>query len=70
MYLTRRGNVQRPLTNGLKGWAVGQIPWLVVQLLCQFGLRLLGHVSAREWEDYGGGESRWRLNSLSAQPCG
>jgi hypothetical protein len=63
MYLKRRGSVQRPLTNGLRGWLAGQI-------LCQFGLRLLGHMSTREGEDYGGGESWWRTNSLADRPHG
>jgi hypothetical protein len=35
-----------------------------VQLLCQFGLRLLGHVSTREGEGYGGGESGQRAKWL------
>jgi hypothetical protein len=50
MYLTRRGSVHRPSTNGLRGWPAGQ-------LLCRFGLRLLGHMSTREGEGYGDGES-------------
>jgi hypothetical protein len=58
-YLTRRGSVQRLLTNGLRGWPDGQ-------LLCRFGPRLHGHESTQEGEGYGDGESQWRLKSLSA----
>jgi hypothetical protein len=49
--------VPRSLANGLRGWPAGKIPWPVGQLLCKFGPRLLGHVSTREGEDYGSGES-------------
>jgi hypothetical protein len=70
MYLTRRGSEQRKLTNGLMGWPVGQIPWMSDQLLCRFGPRLLGHVSTREGEGYGGGKSRWKPNSLADRPRG
>jgi hypothetical protein len=50
MYVTQRDIVQRPLASGSRGWPV-------VQLLCQFGPKLLGHVSTREGKGYGGGES-------------
>jgi hypothetical protein len=50
MYLTRGDNVQRPLTSGPRGWPAGQV-------LCWFGLRLRVHVSTREGEDQGSGES-------------
>jgi hypothetical protein len=60
MYLTRGGSAQRLLTSGPRGWAVGQIPWPVGQVLCRFGRRLYGHVSTREGEGQGGGKSGWR----------
>jgi hypothetical protein len=51
MYLTRGDSVQRPLTSGPKGW-------LADQVLCRFGPWLRVHVSTREGEGQGGGESR------------
>jgi hypothetical protein len=50
MYMTRGDSVQRPLTNGPRGWSAGH-------LLSQFGPKLLGHVSTREGKGYAGGES-------------
>jgi hypothetical protein len=58
MYMTRGDSVQRPLTSGPRGWPAGQ-------LLSQFGPKLVEHVSTREGKGYGGGESRWRPNSLA-----
>jgi hypothetical protein len=43
-------------------------PMAVGQLLCRFGPRLLGHVSTREGNGYGDGESQWRLNKLASRP--
>jgi hypothetical protein len=62
MYLTRGGSVQRPLTSGPKGWPTGQV---------YVGLaRGFIHVSTREGEDQGGGESLWRPNQMAGQPRG
>jgi hypothetical protein len=46
MYLTRGGSAQWLLTSGPRGWAVGQIPWPVGQVLCRFGRRPL-HLAGR-----------------------
>jgi hypothetical protein len=70
MYLTRGGNVQRLLTSGPRGWPSGQIPWPVGQVLCRFIPLLRAHVSTREGEGQGGGESRWRLNHMATWSCG
>jgi hypothetical protein len=61
--MTRGDNVQGPLTSGPRRWSVGQ-------RLHRFGPGLLGHVSTRQGEGYGGGESQWRPNSLASWPCG
>jgi hypothetical protein len=63
MYVTRGDNVQRPLTSGPREWPTGQ-------LLSWFKPKHLGHVSTREGKGYGGGESRWRLNSFAGRPHG
>jgi hypothetical protein len=63
MYLTRGGSVQRPLTSGPREWSAGQV-------LCRFGPRLCTHVSTREWEGQGGGESQCRLNHMAGRPHG
>jgi hypothetical protein len=63
MYLTQGGSVQRPLTGVPKGWPAGQV-------LCRFGPWLHAHVSTREGEGHGGGESRWRPNHMASQPRG
>jgi hypothetical protein len=55
--------VQRPLTSGPRGWPAGQV-------LCQFGSRLRAHMSTREGEGQGGGESQWRLNHMASRPRG
>jgi hypothetical protein len=55
--------VQRPLASGPRGRPAGQ-------LLSRFGPKLLGYVSTREGKGYGGGESRWRPNSLAGRPHG
>jgi hypothetical protein len=55
--------VQRPLTGVPKGWPAGQV-------LCRFGPWLHAHVSTREGEGQGGGESRWRPNHMASQPRG
>jgi hypothetical protein len=59
MYVTRGDSVQVPLTSGPRGCPAGQ-------LLSLFGPKLLVHVSTREGKGYGGGESRWRPNSLAS----
>jgi hypothetical protein len=70
MYLTRGGSVQRPLTSGPRGWLAGQKPWLAGQVLCRFDPWLPAHVSTREGEGQGGGESQWRLKHMATRPCG
>jgi hypothetical protein len=55
MYVTRETSVQRPLTNGPRGWPAGQIHWFLGQLLSQFRPKLLGHVSTREGKSSSGG---------------
>jgi hypothetical protein len=64
MYLIRRGSVQMPLTNGLRGWPAGQIIWPASQLLCRFGMRLFGtrlHEKGKTMavEKVSGGRSHW-----------
>jgi hypothetical protein len=60
MYLTRGGNVQRPLTGRPRGWPAGQV-------LCQFYLWLRAHVSTLEGEGQGSGESRWWPNHMAGR---
>jgi hypothetical protein len=62
MYLTRGDSVQRPLTGRPRGWPTGQV-------LCQFCLWLLAHVSTQEGEGQGGGESRWWPNYMAGRPA-
>jgi hypothetical protein len=61
MYLTRGGSVERPLTSGPRGWPASQV-------LCRFGPWLCAHVSTREGEGQGGGESQWRPNHMASRP--
>jgi hypothetical protein len=61
--------VQRSLTSGPRGWPTDQIPWSIDQVLCRFGPQLHAHVSTREGEGQGGGESRWRPNHMTGRPC-
>jgi hypothetical protein len=63
MYLTREGSVQRTLASVPRGWPTGQV-------LCQFGQRLRAHVSTREGESQGSGESRWWPNHMASRPRG
>jgi hypothetical protein len=68
MYLTRGGSVQRPLTSVHRWWPAGKIPWPAGKVLCRFGLWLRAHMSTREGEGQGSGESRWRSNHMAGQP--
>jgi hypothetical protein len=70
MYMTWGDSVQRPLTGGPKGWPASQVPRPTGQLMSRIGPKLLGHMSTREGEGYGGGQSWWRLNSLVGRPRG
>jgi hypothetical protein len=66
MYMTRGDSVQRPLNRGPRWWQpVKYLGRPGSQLLSRFGAKLLGHMSTREGKGYGGGESRWRPNSLA-----
>jgi hypothetical protein len=60
--------VQRPLTSGPRGWPADQIPWPAGQVLCRFGPRLRAHVSTRQGEVQGSGESQWRPNHMAGRP--
>jgi hypothetical protein len=60
--------VQRSLMSGPRGWPTDQIPWSASLVLCWFGPRLCTHVSTREGEGQGGGESQWRPNHMADQP--
>jgi hypothetical protein len=62
--------VQRPLSSGPRGWLADQIPWPVDYVFCRFGPQLHAHVSTREGEGQGGGESRWRPNHMASPPHG
>jgi hypothetical protein len=55
--------VQRPLTSGPREWPTGQV-------LCRFGPWLCAHVSTREGEGQGGGESQRRTNHIVGRPRG
>jgi hypothetical protein len=70
MYLTQGGSVKRPLTSGPRGWPPGQIPWPTGHVLCRFGPRLHAHVSTRDGEGQGDGESQWRLKHMAGRPHG
>jgi hypothetical protein len=58
MYLIRGGSEQRLLTSGPRWWPAGQV-------LCEFGPWLHAHVSPREGEGQGGGETQRRPNHMA-----
>jgi hypothetical protein len=60
MYLTQEGNVQKSLASGPRGWPTNQV-------LCWFGPQLRAHMSTREGEGQGDGESRWRQNHMAGR---
>jgi hypothetical protein len=70
MHLTRGGNVKRPLTNGPRGWPVGQTPWLVGPNLCSLVGWLHGHAlqeaATRNMKlEVSGSRTQWLLGHVA-----
>jgi hypothetical protein len=64
MHLTRGGSVQRPLTNGPRGWSASQFPWPVGPTLQPLMGLLHGHtlqeaVTRNLKLEVGGSQTRW-----------